>query len=320
MVVSDAGKRSFGNLVKKTGILWAFLGLFIVLAILSPAFITPNNLMNVIKQIAVNGILGIGMTFVLVSGGIDLSVGSLIALTSVCAAFFARETTGLPLIVPIAVALSVGALAGLLNGVGISYVGFPPFIMTLAMMSIARGMGLVLTEGRPIFGTSPRFNSISNGFVLGIPNLVYFLVFLMVIGVFLLRKTVFGKWVYAIGGNESAARLSGINTRRIKTFVYVGSGLLAGLCGVLMASRITSGSPIIGSGYELNAIAAAVIGGVSMSGGAGNLLGTLVGALIIGVIQNGLDILGVSPFYQQVIQGLIIIVAVFLDIKSKSRL
>ena len=126
--------------------------------------------------------------------------------------------------------------------------------------------------------------------------------------------------MYAIGGNESAARLSGINTRRIKTFVYVGSGLLAGLCGVLMASRITSGSPIIGSGYELNAIAAAVIGGVSMSGGAGNLLGTLVGALIIGVIQNGLDILGVSPFYQQVIQGLIIIVAVFLDIKSKSRL
>lgn len=320
MATAIAGKQRAIDLVKKAGILWAFIGLFIILAILSPAFVTPNNLMNVIKQIAVNGILGIGMTFVLVSGGIDLSVGSLIALTSICAAFFARQTTGLPLVVPIVAALSVGALTGLLNGVGIAYVGFSPFIMTLAMMSITRGLGLVLTEGRPIFGMSPHFNNISNGFVLGIPNLVYFLVILMAVGVFLLRKTVFGKWVYAIGGNEAAARLSGINTRRIKTLVYVGSGFLAGLCGLLMASRITSGSPIIGSGYELNAIAAAVIGGVSMSGGVGNMMGTLVGALIIGIIQNGLDILGVSPFYQQIIQGLIIIVAVFLDIKSKSRL
>lgn len=319
MVAQDAGKGLVGFL-KKAGILWAFFGLFIVLSLLSPAFITPTNLMNVVKQIAVNGILGIAMTFVLISGGIDLSVGSLIALTSVCAAFFARETSHLPMVVPITVALAVGALTGLLNGVGISYIGFPPFIMTLAMMSITRGMGLVLTEGRPIFGTSESFNNISNGFFFGIPNLVYFLAFLMAVGVFLLRRTVFGKWVYAIGGNESAARLSGINTKRVKTLVYVGSGLLASLCGVLMASRITSGSPIIGSGYELNAIAAAVIGGVSMSGGAGNLLGTLVGALIIGIIQNGLDILGVSPFYQQVIQGLIIIVAVFLDIKSKARL
>ena len=314
------GTRRLVVLAKKAGILWAFIGLCVVLAILSPAFITPNNLMNVIKQISVNGILGIAMTFVLILGGIDLSVGSLIALTGVCSAYFAQQATGLPLIVPIAVALAVGAAAGLANGIGIAYVGFAPFIMTLAMMSSLRGLGLVLSNGIPIFGLSKHFNAIANGFVLGVPNLVYFLIIVMAIGVFVLRRTVLGKWVYAIGGNEVAARLSGINTRRIKTLIYLGSGLLAGLCGVLMASRITSGSPIIGVGYELNAISAAVIGGVSMSGGAGNLLGTLVGALIIGVIQNGLDILGVSPFYQQIMQGLIIMVAVFLDIKSKSRL
>ena len=314
------GTNRIGSLLAKAGILWAFLGLFIILSILSPAFITPNNLMNVIKQMSVNGIMGIAMTFVLILGGIDLSVGSLIALTSVCAAFFARQSLDLPLIVPIAVSLLVGVAAGAINGFGIAYVGISPFIMTLAMMSCLRGLAQVLSNGSPIFGLSKQFNGIANGFVLGIPNLVYFLLVILVIGIFVLRKTVFGKWVYAIGGNEVSARLSGINTRWIKVVVYMGSGLLAGVCGVLMASRITSGSPIIGVGYELNAISAAVIGGVSMSGGTGNLLGTLVGALIIGVIQNGLDILGVSAFYQQIIQELIIMVAVFLDIKSKSRI
>jgi ribose/xylose/arabinose/galactoside ABC-type transport system permease subunit len=314
------GTNRIGGLLAKAGILWAFLGLFIILSILSPAFITPNNLMNVIKQMSVNGIMGIAMTFVLILGGIDLSVGSLIALTSVCAAFFARQSLDLPLIVPIAVSLLVGVAAGAINGFGIAYVGISPFIMTLAMMSCLRGLAQVLSNGSPIFGLSKPFNGIANGFVLGIPNLVYFLLVILVIGIFVLRKTVFGKWVYAIGGNEVSARLSGINTRWIKVVVYMGSGLLAGVCGVLMASRITSGSPIIGVGYELNAISAAVIGGVSMSGGTGNLLGTLIGALIIGVIQNGLDILGVSAFYQQIIQGLIIMVAVFLDIKSKSRI
>jgi ribose/xylose/arabinose/galactoside ABC-type transport system permease subunit len=314
------GTKRIGILLAKAGILWAFLGLFIILSILSPAFITPNNLMNVVKQMSVNGIMGIAMTFVLILGGIDLSVGSLIALTSVCAAFFARQSLELPLIVPIAVSLLVGVAAGAINGFGIAYVGISPFIMTLAMMSCLRGLAQVLSNGTPIFGLSKQFNGIANGFVLGIPNLVYFLVVILIIGIFVLRKTVFGKWVYAIGGNEVSARLSGINTRWIKVVVYMSSGLLAGVCGVLMASRITSGSPIIGVGYELNAISAAVIGGVSMSGGTGNLLGTLVGALIMGVIQNGLDILGVSAFYQQIIQGLIIMVAVFLDIKSKSRI
>jgi ribose/xylose/arabinose/galactoside ABC-type transport system permease subunit len=313
------GTKRTVSLLRKAGILWAFLALVIVLSILSPAFMTPHNLMNVVKQMSVTGILGIGMTFVLILGGIDLSVGSIVALTSVCAAYFAKDSLGLPLIVPIAVPLLVGAAAGAINGIGIAYIGISPFIMTLAMMSVLRGVAQVLSNGTPIFGLSSQFNSIANGFVFGIPNLVYFLVIILLIGIFVLRKTVFGKWIYAIGGNEASARLSGINTRQIKALVYTISGLLAGICGVLMASRITSGSPIIGVGYELNAISAAVIGGVSMSGGTGDLLGTLVGALIMGVIQNGLDILGVSTFYQQIIQGLIIIVAVFLDIKSKSR-
>ena len=311
--------NKIGNVLRKAGILWAFLALVIVLSILSPAFMTPHNLMNVVKQMSVTGILGIGMTFVLILGGIDLSVGSIVALASVCAAYLAKDSLGLPLIVPILVPLVVGLAAGAINGIGIAYIGISPFIMTLAMMSVLRGVAQVLSNGTPIFGLSSQFNSIANGFIFGIPNLVYFLLIILVIGIFVLRKTVFGKWVYAIGGNEASARLSGIDTRRIKTMVYMICGLLAGVCGVLMASRITSGSPIIGVGYELNAISAAVIGGVSMSGGTGDLLGTLIGALIMGVIQNGLDILGVSTFYQQIIQGLIIIVAVFLDIKSKSK-
>jgi ribose/xylose/arabinose/galactoside ABC-type transport system permease subunit len=180
-------------------------------------------------------------------------------------------------------------------------------------------LGLVITNGRPIFNLGNKFTDLASGFTLGIPNLVYFLIAVLSLGIFILTKTVFGKRVYAIGGNEDAARFSGINTKKIKLQVYMISGFLAGLCGVLLASRITSGNPTVADGYELDAIAAAVIGGVSMSGGSGNLFGTLIGALIIGVINNGLDILAVSPFYQKVIQGLIIATAIYLDTRVKKR-
>lgn len=305
---------------KQTVILWVFVALFIALSFLSPAFIKPGNLLNVAKQISINGILAVGMTIVIISGGIDLSVGSIVALSGVCASFLAVNDNSLPLIVPIIVALAVGTLVGLLNGIGIAYGRFQPFIMTLAMMISVRGIALVMTGGMPVFNLKDSFNSISNSSIFGIPKLVYFIVACMFIGQFILRKTVFGKWVYSIGGNEVAARFSGINVKRVKLLCYTLSGLLAGLCGLLMASRITSGNGNSAQSYELNAIAAAAIGGTSMSGGIGNIFGTIVGALIIGVIQNGLDILGVSPFYQQVLQGAIIILAVFLDSRSKSKL
>jgi ribose/xylose/arabinose/galactoside ABC-type transport system permease subunit len=256
---------------------------------------------------------------VILTGGIDLSVGSIIALSSVMAAMFARGDSTYPLIAPILVAVATGLVIGAFNGLGVAYGKYPPFIMTLATMIIVRGLGLVITEGRPIFNLSDAFVYIANGSLLGLPNLIYFLVICFVLGFFVLNFTVFGKRVYAVGGNEIAAGSSGINVRLIKFSVYAISGLLAGLCGVLMASRITSGNASIAEGYELDAIAATVIGGVSMSGGVGSILGTLVGALIIGVIKNGLDILSVSPYYQKIIQGSIILIAVFLDIRSKAH-
>jgi ribose/xylose/arabinose/galactoside ABC-type transport system permease subunit len=303
--------------VRRASIFWAFLGLFAIMAIMSPAFISPANLLNVGKQISVNGILAIGMTFVLISGGIDLSVGSTVALTGVCAAYLAGEHSGIPLIIPVAVAMSIGGVVGVFNGMGVVFGKLPPFIMTLAAMITIRGLAEVLCDGSPVFGLSESFNQIGNGFVCGIPNLVLFVAGVALICLFALRALVFGKWLYAIGGNEEAAKLSGINIRLVKVCVYVISGVLAGLCGVLVASRIASGSPVVAVGYELNAIAAAVIGGVSLSGGSGNLTGTVIGALIIGVIQNGLDIQGVSPFYQEIVQGLIIMAAVFLDTRGK---
>ncbi len=304
---------------RKTGIFWVFILIVATLTTLSPTFIKFSNLMNIAKQISINGILATGMTFVIISGGIDLSVGAIAAFSGVCAAFFVKGDPNLPVLVPIIVGLVVGMLIGFINGLAISYADFPSFIMTLSTMITIRGLGLVITNGRPIFNLGDNFTNLASGFTLGIPNLVYFLIAILSLGIFILTKTVFGKRVYAIGGNEEAARFSGINTKKIKLQVYMISGLLAGLCGVLLASRITSGNPTVADGYELDAIAAAVIGGVSMSGGSGNLFGTLIGALIIGVINNGLDILAVSPFYQKVIQGLIIATAIYLDTRVKKR-
>lgn len=307
------------DFLKRTGIFWIFILIVATLTFLSPTFIKITNLLNIAKQISINGILATGMTFVIISGGIDLSVGAIAAISGVCAAFFVKGDPNLPVILPIIVGISVGTAIGFINGLAISYADFPSFIMTLSSMITIRGLGLVITNGRPIFNLGEKFTNLASGFTFGIPNLVYFLIGVLTLGIFILTKTVFGKRIFAIGGNEDAARFSGINTKKVKLQVYMISGFLAGLCGVLLASRITSGNPTVADGYELDAIAAAVIGGVSMSGGAGNLYGTLIGALIIGVIKNGLDILAVSPFYQKVIQGLIIASAIYLDTRVKKK-
>jgi ribose/xylose/arabinose/galactoside ABC-type transport system permease subunit len=304
---------------RKTGIFWALMLLIIVLSNVSPVFLSTRNFINIFKQASITSILAIGMTFVLLSGGIDLSVGSVVALSGVIAASVGVSDAEMPVIYCFLAAISVGLFCGLLNGAGIAYVEFPPFIMTLGMMGIARGFSQVYTSGKPVFGVNEAFADVAAGVRAGIPNLVFFMLVVFIISLFVLTSTVFGRRVYAIGGNLDAARLSGVNVKLYTMFVYIICGGLAGLCGMLMASRITSGNPTAASSYEMDAIAAAVIGGVSMTGGYGSVTGTIVGAFILIIIQNGFDILGISPFYKQIVQGVIILFAVLIDIQGKKH-
>lgn len=306
--------------LREVGIIIAFLVILVILMILSPnAFAKPANLVNILKQASINGILAMGMMFVIISGGIDLSVGSIVALAGVVAATFAHPGE-YPLIVPIVLAAVIGALVGLFNGVSVAYGNIPPFIVTLGTMTIVRGMALIAANGQPVFNVTKSFEGIAGGFVFDmIPHLVVYFVVIAGICAFIITRTVFGRRVYAIGGNETAAKVSGINVNRIKVAVYTLSGFLAGLSGLLLASRLISGNPTSGQSYELDAIAAVIIGGVSMSGGAGKWYGTIIGALLIAVIGNGLDILNVSSHFQLIIKGSIIIVAVLLDMKGKGK-
>jgi inositol transport system permease protein len=258
--------------------------------------------------------LAIGVTFVVITGGIDLSLGSMVAISGVTAASFAHPDT-YPLIVPILIGVGVGLLIGVFNGILVTKGKVAPFIVTLGVMTAARGGALIIANGRPVSDLSEQFKFIGGGELI-IPFPIIIMIVILLISAFILSKTKFGRYVYAIGGNEEAARASGIKVHKIKTIVYVICSGLAGLAGVIQASRISVGQPSIGAGYELDAIAAVVIGGVSLSGGRGTVIGTILGALIIGVLNNGLDLLNVSSYYQQVIKGLIIIGAVLLDRKE----
>lgn len=304
---------------KEFGIFIAFFALVIALMIISPnAFAKPRNLINVLKQASINGILSCGMMFVIISGGIDLSSGSIIAIAGVCAAYCAKGDS-MPLIVPILVAITVGAAVGAVNGFGVAYAKLPPFIITLATMTGIRGLALIASGGSPVFGLNKGFERISTGFILDVPVLAVYFIIIVVICGFVLTRTVFGRRVYTVGGNELTAWVSGIDVKKIKMAVYTLSGAMAGMAGLLVASRTVQGSPTAGEGYEMDAIAAVVIGGISMSGGAGKWYGTIIGALLLAVISNGLDILGVSSNYQKIIKGVIIAVAVYLDLRGKSK-
>lgn len=306
--------------LREVGIVIVFFVILAILMILSPnAFGKPANLVNILKQASINGILATGMMFVIISGGIDLSVGSIVALAGVIAASFAHPGE-YPLIVPIVLSALIGSAVGLLNGVSVAYGGIPPFIVTLGTMTIIRGVALLAANGQPVFNVTKAFEGIAGGFVFDvIPRLVVYFVITTLVFAFIITKTLFGRRVYAIGGNETAARVSGINVDRMKLAVYTLSGFLAGLAGLLLASRLVSGNPTSGQAYELDAIAAVIIGGVSMSGGAGKWYGIVIGALLIAVIGNGLDILNVSSHFQLIIKGSIIIVAVLLDMKGKGK-
>jgi ribose/xylose/arabinose/galactoside ABC-type transport system permease subunit len=260
--------------------------------------------------------MAIGMTLAIITAGIDLSVGSVLALSAVVATSFAHPGEHI-LIVPVAIGILVGLACGTINGVLIAKKRLAPFIVTLGMMTVARGVALVYTSGRPIINLSDAYNEIGGGSLgdIPFPAMIFFAVILL--GVFILHFTRFGRYVYAVGGNELAARVSGVNTDRILIGVYALTGALAGLAGIVLSSRIMSGPPATGAGYELDAIAAVVIGGTSLSGGVGSIAGTIVGVLIIGVMNNGLDLLNVSSYWQQIVKGLIIVLAVLLDKKSK---
>jgi ribose/xylose/arabinose/galactoside ABC-type transport system permease subunit len=307
-------KQEF-EFLSRYGILLAFLILIIVMAVLSPSFLKFTNIMNILRQTSINGIVAVGMTFVIILAGIDLSVGSVLALAAVVAASLAHPGH-YPVILPVLAGLLAGTLCGFINGIIIAGRKIAPFIVTLAMMTMARGAALVYTNGRPVIELSDVYNKIGGSYLLGIPIPVIIFVIVVFLGWFLLSMTVFGRHVYATGGNKTAAELSGIVTSRVTVIVYSLTGLLAGLAGIVLSSRVMSGSPAMGQGYELDAIAAVVIGGTKLTGGVGTIAGTVLGALIIGVMNNGLDLLSVSSYWQQIVKGLIILLAVMIDRKK----
>jgi ribose/xylose/arabinose/galactoside ABC-type transport system permease subunit len=307
-------KQDF-SFLSRFGILISFLILIIIMAVLSPAFLKFTNIVNILRQTSVNGIVAVGMTFVIILAGIDLSVGSVLALAAVVATSFAHPGT-YPVLVPVLAGLLTGALCGFINGFIIAKRKIAPFIVTLGMMTIARGAALVYTNGRPVIELSDSYNQIGGSYLLGIPVPVIVFIVVVISGWFLLKMTVFGRHVYATGGNRTAAELSGIITDKITIWVYSLAGLLAGLAGIVLSSRVMSGSPATGQGYELDAIASVVIGGTRLTGGVGTIAGTIIGALIIGVMNNGLDLLNVSSYWQQIAKGLIILLAVIVDRKK----
>ena len=289
-----------------------FIALVVVLTCLKPSFIQPGNLVNILKQASINGILAFGMMFVIIAGGFDMSVGSTVAFTGVLAAMLGQGQY--PLIVPLAVAMLAGLAVGVVNGVGVAVGDLPPFIMTAV-----RGLALLISNGKPVIGISTEYKAVAASSIFGVPMLAVFLVVIIIICSFVLAKTVYGRRVYACGGNLLAARVSGINTTKIRISTFAIAGLLAGLSGFLMTSRVTIGQPNAAESYEMDAITACVVGGVSMSGGVGKPWGVVVGCLLITVIANGLDIMGVSSHWQKIVKGAIIVLAVLLDIKGKGK-
>ena len=302
----------------KTRQLGTAMGLLLLCAVLwtlTPYFLTVPNLLNVAQQTSVNALIAVGMTFVILSAGIDLSVGSIVAFSGVVLGSLLHS--GVPVPLAIAGGLLVGFGCGLVNGLLITLGRLPPFIATLGMMSVARGSALVYTQGRPISGFEPSFRSLATDDFLLVPQPVILMLVVYLVAHVVLVRTRLGRYTYAIGGNEEATKLSGISVVRYKTLVYGVSGLMSGVAAVILTARLNSAQPIAGIMYELDAIAAVVIGGTSLMGGEGGLRGTLIGALIMGVLRNGLNLLGVSSFLQQIVIGLVIIFAVLVDATLK---
>ena len=313
MKLEAAGRSSVWQ---KFGPLLALILLFIVITILNPSFMEVSNIFNLLRQTSINALIAFGMTFIILTGGIDLSVGSILALSSALMA--GMMVAGIDPILAILIGVILGALMGVVNGILISKGKMAPFIVTLATMTIFRGLTLVYTGGKPItgIGDSLAFQLFGRGYFFGLPVPAVVMVIAFFVLWFLLHKTSFGRKTYAIGGNEKASLISGIKVDRVKIAIYGLAGTMAALAGAILTSRLNSAQPTAGESYEMDAIAAVVLGGTSLSGGKGRMFGTLVGVLIIGTLNNGMNLLGVSSFYQQVVKGAVILIAVLLDRKK----
>ena len=300
----------------------ALVVMTMALSFLSESFFTSDNIFNVMRQVSVNLCISVGMTLVILTGGIDLSVGSILALSGAVAAGLMKSGlqfeganlyVGFTFFGVVMVALLIGGLLGWFNGQMVTRFKVPPFIATLGMLTIARGMTMLYTNGHPITGLGSSFEYLGTGWFCGIPMPVLVAALVVVMFVVFMRKAPWGRYIYAIGGNERATRLSGIDVNRVKCFVYTVAGVLSAVAALIVTARLDSAQPNAGTGYELDSIAAVVIGGTSLNGGKGSIWGTVIGALIIGVLNNGLVLMNVSPFWQQVIKGLVILLAVIMD-------
>ncbi len=300
---------SFARIWRRVGVFAALILLIIAASMLSDRFLSVPNLLNILRQVAIVGILAIGMTFVILTKGIDLSVGSLLGISVV---LYAGLLENYSMAVAIPLGLGAAMLAGLVNGIGVAFARIPPFIMTLGMLSFARGLAFIYTGGTPIPILNESFYSLGNGYIAGIPIPSLILLAVVAVSAVILSLTPFGRSVYGIGSNEEAARLSGVPVNLYKVIVYVISGLVSGLAGLVYASQLSIGTPIAGQGYELDAIAAVVVGGTSLFGGKGTVAGTFIGTLIIGVLANILNLTGVDPYVQQLFKGALIVVAVYV--------
>lgn len=313
---SPEKKFTLHKVIQSVGILPVLILIFIGFSLMTPNFATESNIMNIVRQSSINTVLAAGMTFVIITGGIDLSVGSILGATAVMSMVTSLSPELGLLSIP--VALMGGLLMGTLNGVMVAYIGLPPFIATLGTYTALRGAAYLLADGTTVINNNISFEWIGNSYLGPIPWLVVIGFVVIAICWFILRKTTLGMHVYAVGGNANAARLTGIKVGMVLTFVYALSGLMAGLGGIMSASRLYSANGNLGVGYELDAIAAVVLGGTSLSGGIGSITGTLIGALIIAAMNNGMTLMGVSYFWQLVIKGCVIIIAVLID-KYRTR-
>lgn len=314
----STNKKGVADYLQQYGVVIAFLAMCLIFALLEPRFLAPRNLLNIAIQSATNAVIALGMTLIIASAGIDLSVGSLVAFTGVVTADL-MQNQGIPFAPAIVLGVGLGAGCGLITGLIVTKMHIPPFIATLGGLSLYRGLALLYTDGRPVIGVPDGFRSFGSGEIMGLPSPWIIVVVVALITYFIVHRTTLGEAILAIGGNEEAARLSGINVGLVKTMVYIIGGAFTALGGMILTARLGSAEPIAGASFELNAIAAVVIGGTSLFGGNAKILGTLIGALIMGGLRNGLTVLNVPTFSQQVAVGIVVILAVFVDQLSRRR-
>ena len=298
--------------LRETGVVAALIVLMVIFSFSTDIFFTGNNLLNITRQISITSLLAIAMTFVIITGGIDLSVGSVIAFSGIITASMMKDYD-MPAAAAVLIGILIGLLTGFVNGLFISYLNMPAFITTMGTMTILRGLGYIYTQGYPIYDLPTSFKIIGQGYIWIIPIPTIIFVVVAIIAFIILKKTVLGRHIYAIGGNADASALAGIKVKRIQLYVYMISGCISGLAAVVQAARVGSGLPTIGEGFEMDAIAAAVIGGAAMSGGSGTILGTILGSMLLGVLSNGLSLLDVDSYIMTVISGCVVILAVLID-------